>query len=74
MLSPSGLDKPIHKITNSKTKKMFYQTQKEITFSFRDCDNFFMKEQSKGQGERSKGRIETERSLSPVLKDIVSKM
>ena len=43
LLSPSGLDKPINKITNSKPKKMFYQTQKEITFSFRDYDKFFMK-------------------------------
>lgn len=43
LASPSGLDKPIYKITNSKPKKMFLQTQKEITFNFRDCDKYFTK-------------------------------
>ena len=67
--SPSGLDKPVYKITNSKPRKMFLETSKEINFN---CDAALSKENPKASAERSKRKYDTERELSPVLRDIVS--
>lgn len=45
--------KPINKITNLKSKYNLSQTQREISFVFRESDKFFRKERSQSQAARS---------------------
>lgn len=66
--------KPVHKITHCQTKHRLSQTQKDITFIFKETEKFFGKEESQGQIERSRDKMKTERSLSPVLKDISNRI
>lgn len=66
--------KPVNKITHFKKKSNFSQTHRDIAFSFRDSDSFFYKETSQGQTARSQDKINTERSISPALKDISNRI
>lgn len=66
--------KPVNKITNLKSKYSLSQTHKDISFAFRDSEQYFYKEPSQGQAARSIDKMKTERSLSPVLRDISNRI
>lgn len=66
--------KAVNKITHHKRKSAYSQTHREITFEFREADKYFNKKPSRGQAARSQDKINTERSISPVLKDISNRI